>query len=158
MKAIFRSRISLVLAVLLWGILLWQTFPFLINLFENFSTVPTKSIIIFFVIFCILFIIFFGMRYIIIGDELICKIWFINFRKIKISNIISITRSYNPIASNAASFKRIYCELKNSTYGGLLISPKKEKLFLKIIKEKNPTVKINVTNKKGFLRFWDWDL
>jgi hypothetical protein len=39
-----------------------------------------------------------------------------------------------------------------------LISPHHETEFLRAIEEINPTIEMNVSDKKGKFRFWDWDI
>ena len=85
--------------------------------------------------------------------------------KILISSITSVERSYNPINAPALSLKRLRLRFKferenkwDEFYMGLpLISPVREQEFLETLKNINPNIQINVNDKKGWWRFWDWD-
>ena len=87
------------------------------------------------------------------------------FCKFHISAITSVERSYNPFNAMAASLKRLHIRFKKgykwdfSLFFHILpmISPVREKEFLEILKSINPDIQINVTDKKGWWRFWDWD-
>ena len=110
---------------------------------------------------CFLLVIlgFRGMRYIIVGDEIHLKLWFLG-RKISITDIASIKRSYNPISSHAASFKRLEVRFKQREKNlyPCLISPVREKEFIEALKAVNPDIIVNVPERKGIWRFWDWDI
>jgi|WetSurMetagenome_2_1015567.scaffolds.fasta_scaffold06477_7 hypothetical protein len=155
----FRSRISVVLSFLVFGVMGISLY----SLIKLYISGPSVNIIIGILIFCFLFfllaMIWFGTRYVISEGKLLIKTWFLRSGEINISSIESINRSYCPLASNAVSLKRLEVRLKKgSKYPFLLISPDNEKMFLRIISSVNPSVKINVSDKKGLLRFWDWDI
>jgi len=99
-----------------------------------------------------------GMRCVISGEKLYLKMWFISNRGVNISDIVLVKRSYNPIASHAASFKRLSIHFKT---GGIfwLISPVREKEFIEALKAINPNIYVHIPEKTGkWWRFWDWDI
>lgn len=147
----FRSRYSLVLIIIVLT-------PMIFTIY-NFIQKPNYHLLIsLFIIGFVLFIVS-GIRYIIVGNRLIFKTWFVHNGEINISSIEKIERTYLPLSSNAGSLKRLGCKLKKgSKYPFLLISPKNEERFLERLKQVNPTIEIKVDNKKGFYRFWDWDI
>lgn len=97
----------------------------------------------------------FGMRYEIEEDLLTIKLGPIPYGKINLSDIKAVERSYNPLSSPAASLKRLYV---SSEKRDMLISPANEEEFIRILKSKNPNIKIDVVDKKDWWRFWDWDI
>jgi hypothetical protein len=104
--------------------------------------------------------IFIGMRYVIDGDTLYLKMWIIPNGSVKISNILSVERSYNPLSAPAASFKRLSIRFKKGTtkYPYWLISPVREREFLDILKSIHPDIYIRVPEKKRKWSFGDWDI
>jgi hypothetical protein len=104
-------------------------------------------------------LVFFGMHYVIIKDKLYISLLGTCENSIDINDIISVKRSYNPLSSPAASLKRLRIHLKNrKKYQYLLISPVREQEFLDILKSVNPDIDIQVSEKKGKWRIWDWDI
>ena len=85
------------------------------------------------------------------------------FGKIDISAIISVERSYISAYVTAMSLKKLQFRFKNGYKGycpwgyDLKISPVREREFLEMLKTINPDIQINVTDKKGWWRFLDWD-
>jgi len=92
------------------------------------------------------------------------------YGRIFISDITSVERSYSPSHAPAASAKRLRFHFKkeykwhrffnNSPFVITtipLISPVREQEFLETLKAFNPDIHINVNDKKGWWRFWDWD-
>ena len=157
MKIIFKSRISVILSFIIWPSMLIP-FGFFINQVfynHNFDCIP--PLIIFSIIIPFIGLISFGIRYIIDNDKLIFKTGFIKNGEIEISKITSIKRSYMALSSNANSIKRLKCDLKKgSKYPFLLISPTNEDIFLKMIKEINPNVEIDIKDKKTIFN-WDFN-
>jgi hypothetical protein len=103
----------------------------------------------------------FGLRYIVTDEKLLVRCCGIPSASIAIADIYSVERTYNPLASAAASLKRLAVYTKRSN-GYLkvimLISPAREQEFLDTLKAINPSIQIHVTDKKGKWRIWDWDL
>ena len=151
-EKIFRSRIS----VLLIGFLLALFFPICIGFFKNkvYDGFYFMSGIL---LFCV-FIVFPGIRYIILENILYIKFWFIPITEIDILCIESAERSYDPTSAHASSLKRLHIQFKRLSSASWLISPIREKEFISELKTINPDIKISVPDKKGIWRFWDWDI
>lgn len=98
-----------------------------------------------------------GMRYIISGGKVYVKMWFIPYGNANIADIVSVKRTYNPLSSPAASLKRLHIHLKTGGFGWL-ISPVREKEFFEALKAVNPDIQINIPERKGIWRIWDWDI
>ena len=148
-KKVFRSRISILLIVIF--------LPILIPLFQckTNNCLFTVGILLAFVIF-----IFCGMRYVISDNILYVKMWNIfTTGSIDIADIVSVERTYNPLSSAAASFKRLYIYYRNGTsFPFWLISPIREQEFIEELKAINPNISVNVPIKEGIWRIWDWDI
>ena len=99
-----------------------------------------------------------GIRYIICDSKIYIKVWMFSCGSIEISYISSVTRSYNPLSSPAASLKRLRIYLiGGSVFSYILISPVREQEFIQELKSLNPNLVINVPDKKGIWRIQDWD-
>lgn len=134
---VFSSRKSILLGTFLWGIIFivfistggfinfWMTLIWLLTI----SFVGT---------------IWFGIRYLIRDNFLEIKIGPINLIRIKIDEIDSIQRSFNPLSSPAASLKRLSIQFSG---GEVLISPKHEEKFLQKLKSLNPEIYVSVPSK-----------
>lgn len=99
--------------------------------------------------------ILFAMRYEVGEHFLIIKLGPINISRIKLSEIEKVERSYNPLSSPASSLKRL-CIRANGK--DVLISPVNEQEFARLLKARNPKIKVSITDKEGWWRFWDWDV
>ena len=97
---IFRSRISVLLILFILAI-------FIFTSLSIFQERDSRGAYIFGAIFLIMMFLFTGVRYIISGDKLFIKMWFIPMGSIKILEISSINRSYNPLSAPAVSLKRL---------------------------------------------------
>jgi len=149
-KKKFRSRISILLIVL--AIFIPISIPILQKQFH-------QGFLIFGVIMLFVIFLFTGMRYIIYGSDLIWKIWFIPCGNINIKDIRSVVRSYNPLSSPAASLKRLRISFKKGEkFSFMLISPYKEKEFIKELKAINPDIIVTVPDKKSIWCILDWDI
>jgi len=148
---VFRTRVS----VLLNGFILALFIPLFVQSI-NYQTNETMYILGGSFLFIVL--IFAGMRYVISDGMLCLKMWFIPSGSTKISNIVSVERSYNPLSSPAGSLKRLRISFKKgSKYPFMLISPVREKEFIEELKTVNPDINVKIPDKKGMWRFWDWD-
>ncbi|MCD8265324.1 MAG: PH domain-containing protein [Tannerellaceae bacterium] len=148
-KKVFRSRIS----VLVIG------FTFIVFILVFISVFQEKSYQEGYILAgALLFIIllFTGTRYIISGDKLLVKIWFITSGTLNIPEIKSVERSYNPLSSPAASLKRLRISFVRGRYW--LISPVREEEFFKELKAINPHIHIHVPEKRKRWRVQDWDI
>jgi hypothetical protein len=156
-KKVFRSRISVLLIGFILALLTPSILPKIKQiLFSGSFTLVTIS-----GTFAFLFIIslFIGFRYIISGDKLHGKIlWIIPSGSIKISDIVSVERSYNPLSSCAGSLKRLALNNREKSFPYILISPVREQEFIEELKLVNPNIKVRVPVKKGIWRIWDWDI
>ena len=154
-KKVFRSRIS----VFLLGIILALFFLISIPALIQYSYAGLRGLGVSFLFIVLLFT---GMRYVISGNKLYLKMWFISDRGVNIADIASVKRSYNPISSHAASLKRLEIRLvkgvKNYRYP-CFISPVREKEFIEELKANNQRIEVCVHEKKGkWWHFWDWDI
>ena len=151
-RKVFRSRISVLLIGFILAIFIPCTIPMIKHMFM--SDLYIMGSIFLFVVF-----LFSGMRYIISGNKLYLKMWFIPNGSVNIMNIISVERSYNLLSAPAASLKRL-----RISFGGkakfpyTLISPVREQEFIEELKKINPDIYIHVPVKKGIWRIWDWDI
>lgn len=152
-KKVFRSRISVLILAFVLIVFIPSTIPMVKNM-------TTPGVYIMIGIFLSLILLLCSVRYIISGDKLYGKIlWVIPSGSIKILDITSIERTYNPISSCAASLKRLVIKSrKGSGSPYILISPVREQEFIEDLKVINPDIYINVTNKKGIWRVQDWDI
>jgi hypothetical protein len=97
-----------------------------------------------------------GMRYIISGEKLCVKCGLVPGGSKKIKDIVSIKRSYNPLSSPAASFKRLSIHFKKGMFW--LVSPVREKEFIEALKVVNPDIDVHIPEEIGKWRIWDWDI
>ena len=151
-KKVFRSRISILLTGFLLAILILISIPiFHFKIFQGMYFLGGVFILFVFLLS--------GMRYVISGDKLYTKIWFIPCENEKISNIISVEQSYILIAACAASLKKLRIGLRKGAYSPFtLISPVREQEFIEELKTINPNIHINVSHKKRKWCIWDWDI
>jgi hypothetical protein len=150
-REVFRTRFSVVLVMILAGSL------FLVV--RSYIRSPELELIIPLVIFFVIILILGGINYVIEDDQLIFRMWSFVNGKLDIHSIIKIERTYFVLASNAGSLKRLFGKTKKGSKIPLfLISPHNEKRFLERLKQINPGIEIKVEDKKGFYRFWDWDI
>ena len=151
-KKVFLSRISLLLVGFILAIFIYSFI-----LVFNSNLLEEKYII--GAIFILIIFIFSGIHYTISGNRMYMKIWMILIKSVKISQIISIERSYNPLASMASSLKRLKITLeKESKYRFLLISPTRELEFIEKLQMINPKIHIQLSNKKAPWRVLNWDI
>ena len=150
-KKVFRSRVSFLLLVFIWGISL-------LSLIGKMDTISNSDVIIILPLFVFCTAFPFSLSYTVDADKLIGRTFGIKFYSVDITSIKAIRRSYNPLSSPAASLKRL--EIKAPTRYGLplLISPVREQEFLKTLKEINPSIEIKVKDKKSLFHFWNWDI
>jgi hypothetical protein len=156
-KKVFRSRIS----VLLIGIMLITFIPiFMMAIppliqFEDYKMLWILGLILLPVI-----LVFTGIRYIILGDKLLIKIWIIPMWSINIADIVSAERSHNVLSSPAASLKRLKVTLRRGgkKFSRILISPVRELEFIAALQAINPFFSIRIADSKAMWRIWDWDI
>jgi len=149
-KKRFRSRIS----VLLLGFVLAVFIPCAILM-------PIPGLYTMGGTFIFLVFLLSGIRYTIFEDNLYVKGWIIPFGIVKISDIISIERSYCLLSSPALSLKRLRLDIRKTRtfpYMWMLISPVREQEFINELKAINPDIQVHVPDKKGMWRVQDWDI
>jgi hypothetical protein len=108
---------------------------------------------------------FTGSRYVIADSRLYLKICFIPAGSVRISDILSVERSYNPVvfsphATLSFSLRRLCIKFKKGSKHGYpywLISPVREQEFLETLKSIHPDIHIQVPAKKGKWHILDWD-
>jgi len=151
-KRVYRSRISVLIICFILVIFIPCSIPMIKYMIISGLYVLGGSFLFIVFLFC-------GMRYIISGNKLYFKIWIIPNGSVRITDIVSIERSYNPLSSPAASLKRLRINLGGEAkFPYMLISPVKEQEFIEELLAVNPDIYINVPVKKGMWRFWDWDI
>ncbi len=148
----FRSRISVVILLFLLAVFI----PIL--LIENSFQSNGEMIMAYTVLFgssgLILFV-FLSLNYQIDNEHLTIHLGPFSYQKIKISDIEKVERSYNPLSSPAASLTRLYIRSKEKD---MLISPADEDEFIRLLLSRNRNIQVNITNKGGWWRFWNWDV
>ena len=147
-KKVFRSRIGVSFIVFALPAFIWVLF---------YHNATKATFIILGGILCLFVLLITGLRVIISGNKLFLKLWFISNRGVNVTDISFIKRSYNPIASHAASFKRLSIHFKTGRMFWL-ISPVREKEFIEKLKAINPDIYVHIPDKKGIWRIWDWDI
>ena len=150
-KKIFRSRISVALMVFILAVMLPSFIP-IISSGDIYN--PAFYTLVGVIAFIVL--LFCGMRYEIADGNLRISTWGTCSKSYPISQIVSVKRSYNLLSAPAASLKRL--KVKTEDGWPSLISPVREQEFLETLKTLNPYIQINVSDKKGWWRFWDWDI
>jgi hypothetical protein len=145
-KKIFRSRISVVLVVFILAVFVLPQLYYGLDIGSN-------------IIGSLALLLVTGIRYVIVGDRICLTIWIISTRGgVNINDSVSVRRSYNMISSPAASLKRLCLKFKkNPNYPYCLVSPVREREFLNALKSVNPDIDIQISDKRGMWRFWDWD-
>ncbi len=150
----YRYRISVLLFILLFGAFFFPLFDgediFEKSIALGVAFIPTMLI-------CLLT--FLKVNYIIVGGDLVIRMWGSKMATIDIARIKSVKRSYNLLSSPAASLKRLEVKFyRKGIVKTALISPVREEEFLEKLKEINPNIEISVIQKRNILRFWDWDM
>jgi len=146
----FRSRISGLLVTFLLVIFI----PIVINsyLHKDYQALFSTGGVLLFII-----LLLGGMRYIIFGEKLYLKMWFISNGSKNISDIVSVKRSYNPLSSPAASLKRLCIHFETGSFDWL-ISPVREKEFIEALKAINPNIDVSIPEETEKWCLWDWDI
>ena len=156
-EKVFRSRFSVLFIV----ILLAMFAPVIILTYKIIPIVVLTVGLFFFTVLA-----FSKIQYIISGDTLYFESVFYSW-SVKISTIVSIKRSYNLMdyfpTNSTASFKKLKLQLmepRNHPYSEdyFHVSPVREQEFIEILKTINPNIKVDVPDKKGIWRIWDWDI
>ena len=153
---VFRSRVSVLFIIFVLGIIFSPTVIMITpsgNSFFRFALYLLKGVFIYVLIAYVS-----NTRYIITEDHLILAPWR-GLYSFPISAILSIERSYNQSKSMSASLKKLHIHFETGyRLSSVLISPVREQEFLETLKNCNPNINIRVDNKKGWWRFWDWNI
>ena len=146
----FKCRKSILLSIIVWGPLFGL---FLLLYRPVFSEEKVWETLIhtglWIIIFLIISTLWFGINYIITDKQLIIKIGPIVERKININEMISAERSYRLLASPTTALRRL--KITYDHYD-VLISPKNETEFLKLLKQINPD--FQVYNLENTSKVW----
>ena len=97
----------------------------------------------------------FALRYEIGETDLIIKIGPITYGRLKLNEIESIERSYNPLSAPASSLKRLYISSKGKD---ALVSPNNEDEFIRLLKSRNANIQVKISDKDDWWRCWNWDI
>ena len=157
-KKVFRSRISIFFIIFMLATFIIAFIPVFQRGIQGMNFLV--------IIFVFLVFTFCGIRYVISGNKLYFKIWFVSSGSVNILDIVSVERSYKqPFSSTTVSFKRLCIGLTGVKFGSrgakfpyLLISPVREQEFIEELKVINPDIIVNVPIKKGIWRVQDWDI
>jgi len=102
-----------------------------------------------------------AIRYEIEGDKLHVTLGLHAYESVDIADIVSVERSYNPVATAAYSLKRLRIGLRRrkGLLPFMLVSPVREEEFVAELKAVNPDIEVLVPPlAKGWWRIWDWDV
>jgi hypothetical protein len=149
----FRSSISVFLLLIVLATL--AAIPFLEP--GPYFHLPEgeMEIVVSFGVIARVFTLIFGINYEITDTHLRIKLGPIPFGKIAINETRTVERSYIFLSAPAASLKRLLIESDKSS---MLISPANEEEFIQVLKSRNPNIKVNVSDKGDWWRFWDWNI
>jgi hypothetical protein len=137
LNSTFRSRISVVLAVVVLAIFILITVPLLCD------GVYAACIVIFGLWLLWILNMLTGFRYVIADDTLYLKLWAMTVFRVKIADIVSVQRTYSPLSLSAISRKRLCLHLKgNPKCTHYFVAPVREQEFLDVLKSVNPDIQI----------------
>ena len=149
-RKVFRSRISVLLIVFILAVFV----PIVRSAGHEIAKLITLGLIVLFIFFILT-----GMRYVVAEGKLWMKLGFISLGSIDIVRIRSVRRSYSPLSSLAASLKRLSLSFSSGGHWhNALIFPAREREFIEALRAVNPDILVEVTEKKGLWRVWDWDI
>ena len=135
MKKIYKSKIGIELVIPILLIIIFS--------FQNIINNPKISaiVVLIFVLAFILYL-FVSIKYTISNQNLNIKGGFLVNENIDISKIKKIEKTFNILASPAASLDRI--EIKYGDGNSILISPKNKTEFINDVKKINPNIEIKI--------------
>ena len=151
-KRVFRSRIGVLLIVFILAVFI------LCAIIAGLYSKTMTDLYIIIGTFVFVVILIGGIRYIILDGKLYTKIGIIPMWKVDITDIISVERSYNTLASSAASLKALRFRLKDNSNFRWRVSPVREQEFIEELKAVNPNIDVRIPEKKGKWRVLDWDI
>ena len=156
MQKVFKSRVSVLLSIIIWPSLLVPLFFIgkMLILDNNREALPPFIILSSSIIFVAF--IWNGIRYVIDGNKFFIKMLWIKNSVVEINDIVKIESSYCVLSAPALSLRRLKCKLKKgSKYPFLLISPENEEEFINLLLKINPAIETELKPKGG--NIWDWD-
>lgn len=96
------------------------------------------------VVLCLALYIVFNLTYIIDGEMLTVRLGHrFQYTKVRIGDIKSVESTRCPISAPAASLHRL--RIRYGKYDELLISPKREQEFIRMLRSINPKIEVKVT-------------
>ncbi len=149
MRKKYWSRTSLLIIVVIFGLFGAMAYRVIGEFIEN--SVSTLGIIIMPTTFMIVCLFCFTINYEITATKLVIRLWFIEGGSIDLKEISAVRRSFNPISSPASSLKRL--EISYGKVASAIISPRREKEFIEVLKERCPKARIEIVEKRSLL-FW----
>ncbi len=135
MKTTYKSKIGLELAIPI-SLIIGAALVFSV-IEQNWSSVITLLIASAFVIY-----VFGSISYIVENNVLNIKAGFLINKTIDIKSIESLTETWNPISSPAASMDRL--EIKHDQNDRIIISPKRKREFIEHLRLLNPAIQVNL--------------
>ena len=131
----FRSRISILFVLLIVGVTGFGTYQAVLE--AKYFAIPIMVVVLF-----AFFGTIFGIHYTIEEDKLTVSDLFFIKETYELKKLKSITRTYNPVSSPAASLKRI--KLDFGCGHPLIISPANQDVFIEEVLRINPNVQVEV--------------
>ena len=117
--------------------------PLLIILFQALVTFTWALFVFIAIIIAFMIYMFTKTMYVIDNDSLKVKMGIIKYKQVKISGIISVKKTSNPVSAPALSLKRLEVRYGNQ-FDYLLISPRDREAFISSLLEINPSIKVDV--------------
>lgn len=153
MSKTFAANKSIILGIILWGVILNSFYK---NGLSGILNLEPVHLIVQPLIILLVGTIWFGIRYVVIDEQLKIKLGPFTTFTVDVKNIESISRSYRITSSPAPSLRRIDLKLRNGVF--LLLSPAQEQEFIQTLSEINPSIQNNVKNEstKGFMKLLNW--
>lgn len=157
MEKTYRSRISVMLTIIYWGILSFISVSIFIKTLRTSFSQPLP-LVLFGMIFIFFAIVWLRTRYIFEGDWIIIKIGPFTTDKVYIPSVVAIRRSYSILSAPANSRKRLALRMKiGNKHPFVLLSPEKEVEFITELKKINPEIDVDLTIAQKKWKIWDWD-
>ena len=140
MNKVYTSKIDLLIIVAV--IMLGSSADVLLTAIED-GDLKSWLVALLVVAVCVfVFLLIYPTKYIIDGDSLVVHCGF-QRRSIPISQITSMRRSHNLLASPALSLDRLEVVFKEKLSDSILISPRNRKAFVEDLKVINPNIDIS---------------
>ena len=154
-RNVYRSRISVLFIGIILVVFISCTIPAIKHMVISGLYIIGGTFLLVVFLFC-------GMRYVILEDKLYLKIWFIPTCSLKITDIVSVKRSYyifDTPTNTTASFKKLRLQFaREAKCSYVHVSPVREQEFINELTSINSHIYVDVPVKKGIWRFWNWDI